>query len=103
MDLSLDTKTILDRIEQLSERVEELARCMERIHLIVCGDGINGLADRISAVELSVCYGENSLLARIAHLERTLNAALVILRGILIAVGSAVAVALLRLVIPLLK
>lgn len=103
MEQNPDLRDVLGKIEELSERVDELTRGVERIQLIVCGNGIDGLADRISAVEASVCFGERSILARIAHLERTLDAALTVLRGILIAIGSAIALAVLQLVVPLLK
>lgn len=92
--------TIRDEVRELRDAVNALSARIDRLALIIYGDGVNGIADRVAALEECVAgHASGSLVSRVQSLETMMRSMTWLLKTVLTAVVTTLVVAIVQLVL----
>jgi Mg2+ and Co2+ transporter CorA len=69
-DLADRLDDIRTQVQRLQQEVDALRSSIDRLQLILCGDGLQGLADRVDSLEDRVWKNDPSLITRVQSLEQ---------------------------------
>lgn len=86
-------------IVALRSEMSELTTRIDRLRLIVCGDGINGLNERVAELERIVQRGNESLLVRLTRLEHKIGVMDYLLKIVLTTAVTTLVTAVLQVVL----
>lgn len=92
--------TIRDEVRELRDAVNALSARIDRLTLIIYGDGVNGIADRVAALEECIVGRDaKSLVSRVQSLETMMRSMAWLLKTVLTAVVTTLVVAIVQLVL----
>jgi len=90
--------SIQQQVCALQEQLREVRSALERTQLILCGDGLQGLTDRVGTLEEQIWRNDPSILSRLQALEQHIDRFNKVAWALLALVASQLTLAVLRLI-----
>ena len=86
------------QVRSLQTQLYEVKAALERTQLILCGDGLQGLTDRVGTLEEQVWRDDPSILSRLQVLEQHIDRFNKVAWALLVLVASQLTLAVLKLI-----